>query len=153
MITFSPDKLYVEYRGITEPEYPIIPRRYTLTHSDVSGEMYLVIGPTYAYERINPDRDEVLAEWQLAGNRYIYAVYLYIDGRTEADASIRNAVFRRELPLALQAIRYGDREFFNTHPSLDLAPIIVHFISNYPEYNRIENWGTPAQYRNLAFEE
>lgn len=152
-MTFNPDKLYVEYSGIAAPEYPVIPRRYTLTHSDISGELYLVIGTTYAYERISPNRDEVLAEWQSIGNQYILAVYLYVDGRGEVNTSIRNAVFRRELPLALQAIRYGDREFFSTHPSLDFAPIIVHFISRFPEYNKVENWGTPSKYRSPGFEE
>jgi hypothetical protein len=54
----------------------------------------------------------------------------------------RNEVFRRELPLALTAIRYRDRILFNTYPQLEQASIIVNFMSAYPQFARQENWGT-----------
>ena len=39
--TFYPEKLSVEYMdGATSTE-PVIPRRYTLTHSDLTGELFL----------------------------------------------------------------------------------------------------------------
>lgn len=74
---------------------------------------------------------------------YLY-VYLYIDQGeyTQNIAAIRNEIFRRELPLALTAIRYGDRFLFNTYPNLDNATIIVNFISTYPQFAKQENWGT-----------
>jgi hypothetical protein len=50
------------------------------------------------------------------------------------------------LPLALEAIRYGDNEFFNAHPGLDKSPIIVFFMSTNPQYNKVENWGTFSDY-------
>lgn len=65
----------------------------------------------------------------------------------DAQPAVRNAVFRRELPLALEAIRYGDRRFFATHPELDNAAIWIYFDSTNPEYNRFENWGTPKDYK------
>ncbi|MDF2790251.1 MAG: hypothetical protein K0S80_3350 [Neobacillus sp.] len=41
---FIPEKISVEYRdGVTIAE-PVIPRYYTLTHSDVTGELFLTIG-------------------------------------------------------------------------------------------------------------
>jgi hypothetical protein len=60
--------------------------------------------------------------------------------------SFREEIFRRELPLALQAIRYGDRAFFNYHPEMNLYPIIVFFLYNNPELNKAEDWGTFADY-------
>lgn len=62
-------------------------------------------------------------------------------------AAVRNAVIRRELPLALEAIRYWDRKFFAAHSELDNASIWIHFGSTNPEYNRFEYWGTPYDYK------
>lgn len=140
-------KLSVEYVGVNSTE-PIIPRRYTLTHSDETAELYLSIGLDFAYHKLNPMRDEVMGEWILNGDSYIYYVYLFVNGQfiTENKA-IREAVFRRELPLALEAIRYGDNDFFNAHLELDNAPIIVYFLSTDPMYNKIENWGTFSDYK------
>ncbi|MEL7646558.1 MAG: staygreen family protein [Sedimentibacter sp.] len=147
MSNLNPGKLSVEYReGITATE-PIIPRRYTLTHSDLTAELFLTIGMTYAYDKINSMRDEVLGEWIKNGDNYLYYVYLYVDGQfSPLEAQIRNYIFRRELPLALEAIRFGDRKFFSAHSELDSSPIIVYFLSTYPDYNKAENWGTFSDY-------
>jgi len=147
MSRLNPEKLSVEFReGVTAVE-PIIPRRYTLTHSDITAELFLTIRLTYAKDKINVMRDEVLGEWMSYGTGYVYRVYLYVDGQFGPfAAAIRDRVFRRELPLALEAIRYGDRELFNTHPELDKAPIVVYFMSSIPHYNKVENWGTFSEY-------
>ena len=147
MSRLDPEKLTVEFReGVTETA-PIIPRRYTLTHSDITAELFLTIAPSYAYDKINVMRDEVLGEWLVVEESLRYYVYLYVDGQLgQGMASIRNYVFRRELPLALEAIRYGDRRLFDTNPGLDQSPIIVYFLSANPEYNKVENWGTFAEY-------
>jgi Staygreen protein len=145
----NPEKLSVEFRdGVTSTK-PIIRRRYTLTHSDVTAELFLTIGLKYAYDKINNMRDEVLGEWIKNGETYSYYVYLNvdIDGQFGPEAAaIRDFIFRRELPLALEAIRYGDKEFFSAHPELDNSPIIVFFMSTYPKFNKVENWGTFSNY-------
>ena len=144
----NPEKLSVEFRRGISPISPIIPRRYTLTHSDITAELFLTIGLVYAQDKITSMRDEVLAQWQNWRNQYFLKVFLQVDGESGSEASaIRNMIFRRELPLALEAIRYGDSEFFNAHPQLDYSPIIVYFNSSIPSYNKIENWGTPADYK------
>jgi len=147
MSRLDPEKLTVEFReGVMETE-PIIPRRYTLTHSDITADLFLTIAPNYAFDKINVMRDEVLGEWLVVEESLRYYVYLYVDGQLgQGMESIRNYVFRRELPLALEAIRYGDSRFFDTHPQLDQSPIIVYFLSANPEYNKAENWGTFADY-------
>lgn len=148
MERLDPNKLYVEFRnGVTKTE-PIKGRRYTLTHSDITAELFLTIGLEYAYDKISSMRDEVLAEWQLINNKYSLYVYVYVDGQLGAAkpslASMRNSIFVRELPLALEAIIYGDKVLFRTHPGLNNAPIYVYFASIYPYLNRIEYWGTPS---------
>lgn len=147
MSRLNPDKLTVEFReGVTATE-PITFRRYTLTHSDFTAELYLTIGLRYALDKINAMRDEVLGEWIKNQNGYLYHVYLNIDGQFDTGAQeIRNYIFRRELPLALEAIRYGDMELFTTYPQLDYAPIIVFFLSAKPQFNLVENWGTFSDY-------
>ena len=42
-------------------------------------------------------------------------------------ASLRESIFRREMPLVLEAIRYGDRELFDSDAELDNIEVIVHF--------------------------
>lgn len=147
MSRLNPEKLSVEFReGVTTTE-PIIPRHYTLTHSDLTAELFLTIGLKYAYDKTNAMRDEVLGKWVKYKDRYFYYVYLYVDGEFSPKVTaIRNYIFRRELPLALEAIRYGDKEFFTAHPELNDAPIIVYFMSTNPQFNRIENWGTFSDY-------
>lgn len=147
MNKFNPEKLSVEYRKGVTPTEPIIPRRYTLTHSDITAELFLTIGLNYAYDKTNATRDEVLGQWIKKDNNYAYHVYLYVDGKLNpVSAAVRNYIFRRELPLALTAIRYGDRAFFSYHKELNNSPIIVFFISSSPYFNKIENWGTFGDY-------
>lgn len=148
MSRLKPEKLSVEFRkGVTTTE-PIIPRRYTLTHSDVTADLFLTIGLIYAYDKVNATRDEVLGEWMNAQNGYFFYVRLYVDNGEYSPevTSTRNYIFRRELPLALEAIRYGDKDFFGAHPELNYAPIIVYFSSADSQYNKIENWGTFLDY-------
>lgn len=150
MSRLDPAKLHVEYVGVTTTE-PITPRRYTLTHSDVTADLYLSIGLDFAYLKLNPMRDEVMGEWIQNDDSYIYYVYLFVNGQfISGDKAIREAVFRRELPIALEAIRYGDNEFFNAHPELDYVPIIVYFLSTDAMFNKVENWGTFSDYKIVA---
>ena len=145
MNKFNSDKLSVEYgNGVTATE-PIIPRNYTLTHSDFSGELFLTIGTHFAWDKVIPDtRDEVIGEWRINGDFIKYYIYLCI-AQEKHDlnaATSRNEIFRRELPLALTAIRYGDRFLFDLYPNLDQVLIIVNFMSTYPQFAKQESWGT-----------
>ncbi len=77
MSKLNTDKLSVEFRnGVTSTE-PILGRRYTLTHSDITAELFLTIGSAYAYDKINATRDEVLGEW-IGKQKTTYFMYIYI---------------------------------------------------------------------------
>ena len=52
MERLNPEKLYVEFRSGVTPTEPIIGRKYTLTHSDATAELFLTIGIEYAYDQI-----------------------------------------------------------------------------------------------------
>jgi len=143
----NPEKLSVSIRPGITPMNPIIPRHYTLTHSDTTAELFLTIGRTYAYDEIGAMRDEVRAKWVFTDNQYKLYVYVYVGGPFGKDmAAIRYQIFVKELPLALEALHYGDRLFFNNHAPLNFAPIWVHFESIYPEFKHTEFWGMPEQY-------
>lgn len=147
MERLDPEKLSVEFRSGATLAEPVIGRKYTLTHSDETAELYLTIGLDYAVDQINWMRDEVLAEWVLDKRNIFLQVYVYVSGSYGSSvAEIRDKIFRREMPLALEAIRYGDRYFFEAHPELDQAPIWIYFGSEDPDYNSFEYWGTPADY-------
>jgi hypothetical protein len=62
-------------------------------------------------------------------------------------AAMRDGIFRRELPLVFEAFRHGDRALFAAHPELDSAAVVVHFRSHLAQYDRVETWGAPADYR------
>ncbi|MYL72479.1 hypothetical protein GLW00_16655 [Halobacillus litoralis] len=148
MKRLDPDKLFVEFRPGVTKNAPLLGRKYTLTHSDITAELFLTLGLTYAYDKITQMRDEVLEEWRIENGRPYLYVYVYVDGQYGSHQSaVRNAIFRRELPLALEAIRYGDRYFFEAYPELDHAPIFIRFDSIDPRYNRYEYWGYPKDYK------
>lgn len=144
MSEFNPEKLSVTYSKDVTTVGPVFPRRYTLTHSDNTGELFLTIGQHYTSENITPLRDEVIGEWKTNGNSMYFAVFVYIDNgeHDQNVAAKRYEIFKRELSLALKAIRYGDRSLFSTYPYMDHIPIIVHYMSAYPTFAGQENWGS-----------
>jgi hypothetical protein len=144
------EKLSVEYRDDFTPTSPTLERKYTVTHSYSTGGIILTIGLTYAYDKISKLRDELLAEWIPYNNGYALYVNVHVDVDEEGDyasSSLKNRIFVKELPTALQVISYGDRFLFNEDPALDKSPIHVKFNSQYPEFNRVLYWGTPYDYR------
>ncbi|WP_128894495.1 staygreen family protein [Longirhabdus pacifica] len=152
MSTFDPNKLSVTYfNGVTKDK-PVFQRYYTLTHSDETGELFLDIGPTYRTEQIDAQmRDEVLGYWVMKKGCLFFHGYVYVSGGefNKEVSKIRYDVFRRELPLALTAIRYGDQHLFDLYPQLDEATICMHFQSVYPEYHGVQCWGKFKDYNVL----
>jgi hypothetical protein len=94
---------------------PIQGRKYTLTHSDITGELFLDIGTNYNYKAINWDmRDEVLAEWQIDQlNRVSIVGKAHVDeGQfTKEQSKFRYNIFRKEMSTALKGMFYGDKNF------------------------------------------
>lgn len=148
-----PEKLHVQFVAGVEPEGPVVPRRYTLTHSDATGDLFLTVGPDYDRAQISGWytrllRDEVLAEWLQGEEGPALHVYCHVSGGLAmGPAGWRDSIFRHHMPQVLGAFRFGDRALFEAHPELDSAPIWVHFRATQRRYNRRESWGTPADYR------
>jgi hypothetical protein len=148
-----PEKLHVRFLPGTTPQGPILPRCYTLTHSDATGDLFLTIGPEHDREQISGlytrlMRDEVLAEWGDEEDGPALHVHCHVSGGlVVGSAGWRYAIFRRELPLVLESFRLGDGALFEAHPKLDRAAILVHFHATRRRYDQAQSWGTPADYR------
>lgn len=144
---FDPEKLTVTYSGVC-PAAPILPRHYTLSHSDITGKLSLHISSKPTCSQLNASHDEVLADWHNFDKSYILRVSINVDGSAvvKDEAAYRFEIFKQNLPLALTAIRYGDNKFFDAHPWLDYSAIFVHFLSSYPEYNVVKYFGQPLDY-------
>ncbi|MGG1632665.1 staygreen family protein [Rossellomorea sp. NRS-1567] len=149
MSEFKPEKLTVTYLPPASIFNPIDNRKYTLTHSDTTGELFLSVGCHFDLEKINPSmRDEVLGEWRRDLGQYTLAGTVYVSGG-EFDQQLSNVrfmIFKKELPLALAAMVNGDKGFYTYYPWLLDAPIIVCFESVFPEYQQTLYFGTPRQY-------
>lgn len=148
-----PEKLHVRFLPGTTLEGPVVPRCYTLTHSDATGDLFLTIGPEHDRKQISGwhtrlMRDEVLAEWGDEEDGPILHVHCHVSGGLViGSAGWRYAIFQRELPLVLESFRFGDRRLFEMHPMLDRAAIWVHFHATQPRHDRVESWGVLSDYR------
>jgi hypothetical protein len=149
----NPDKLHLRFLPGADERGPVAPRRYTLTHSDATGDLYLTIGPDYDRDAISGwytllMRDEVLAEWGRSEQGPSLHLYCHVSGGLAfGPAGWRYRIFQHELPLVLEAFRFGDAALYHAHPALDHAPIWVHFRARQRRYQRTERWGIPADYQ------
>ena len=153
MARLDPEKLHVRLLSGTTATEPFTPRRYTLTHSDFTADLYLTVGPTYDRKQITGwytrlMRDEVLAEWRDEAGELTLHVHCHVSGGLVVGTpGWRDEIFRRELPLVLEAFRFGERGLFDAHPALDQSPVLVHFHATQPSLNRVEHWGVVGDYR------
>ena len=73
---FSSDKLETNFIEPINLYGPIKDRKYTLTHSDTTGMMFLTIANEYDYNAIDYDlRDEILGAWKESDTSYILFFY------------------------------------------------------------------------------
>ncbi|PGT80597.1 MULTISPECIES: staygreen family protein [Bacillaceae] len=152
MPSFNPEKLFVDVIPPATSFKPIDGRKYTLTHSDLTGELFLDVGYIFNEKIINPKmRDEVLAEWRISKQNQLNLIgKAYVDGGefSKEIAEVRFNIFKKEMNTALKGIIYGDLSFFVNYPTLLDAPIFIYFESNYPEYRQILYYGNPRIYLN-----
>lgn len=152
MSGLDPAKLHVRLQSWQSIDRHTLPRRYTLTHSDRTGDLFLTIARDYDYKQISGwytrmMRDEVLAEWTDTPTGPALDVHCHVSGGLAiGSAAWRYGIFQQHLKLVLQSFRQGDGELLASQPELDQAPVRVHFHSQNPEFNRIELWGTLGLY-------
>jgi len=149
----NPQMLHTRHLEKSSVDSFSLPRRYTLTHSDRTGELFLTVGKHFDKKQISGMytrfmRDEVLAEWIAIIDGYELHVHCHVSGGVVfGGAGMRCNIFRGHMRLVLEAIRYGDRAVFDAMPVLDASVVLVHFSSTSKEFDSIENYGTMSDYR------
>ena len=151
MSSFNPEKLHVRFDTGLQETSNFLPRCYTLTHSDRTGDLYLAIARTYDQDQISGwytklMRDEVLAEWQMDDSPSLHLHCHVSGGFVLGPARWRDAIFQQHLPLVLDSICYGDRDFLMAKPDLREAVILVNFHAKQCTLDRVETWGLVKDY-------
>ena len=147
MRELKPQKVFVQYRDRMKPYEPVIGRKYTITHSDTTAELFVFVAEKYAEDQITRMRDEVRVAWEQNRKGLALIGSVIVDGKDiSGNAYIRNRIFYNEMPTALQALRQADRFLFSKDPMLDNTPVFIHFISSSPAYDKTYDFGTIGNY-------
>lgn len=148
MRELNPEKVFVQYRNIMEPYEPVMGRKYTITHSDTTAELFVFVAKDYAEDQITRMHDEVRVAWEENKNGLALMGAVIVDGKgVIGSAYIRNKIFYNEMPTALQALRQADRFLFDKEPNLDNTPVFIHFISSNPTYDKTYDFGVIGSYK------
>lgn len=148
MRKLKPEKVFVQYRDKMLPDGPVTNRKYTITHSDITADLFVFIAESYAEDQITKMRDEVKIQWEKTENGLALVGSVLVDGKgVKGLAYIRNRIFYKEMPTALQALRQADRFLFDSKLTLDSTPVIIHFISTKVQYDKIYNFGVIGDYK------
>jgi hypothetical protein len=152
MTHLNPNMLHVQFiDGYTETG-PLTPRAYTLTHSDLTGELFLTIGKEINLSQIDGIytwlmRDEVLAEWELSDPATLHVFCHVSGGLVFGTPRLRYHIFRHHMPMVLEAFCYGDRTLLKDHPEMAQDRIVVHFMARQKRFNKDEMWGMVDDYQ------
>jgi len=153
MTELNPAKLHVRFQSDISTDEFYLPRRYTLTHSDATGDLFLTIGTEFDHHQISGFytrlmRDEVLAEWKSDSGELTFHVYCHVSGgMVFGSAELRYNIFQHHLRQVLETFREGDRQLFILKPDLDKTKIKIHFISTKGKFNLLEEWGIFKEYQ------
>jgi hypothetical protein len=144
----NPQKVFVQYRGELSPYEPVLGRKYTITHSDTTAELFVFVAENYAEDQVTKMRDEVRISFEHTEKGYQLIGSVLVDGEgVKGNAYIRNKIFYNEMPTALQALRRGDRFLYQKDPALDKTPVFIHFISGSPTYDKTYDFGMIGNYK------
>lgn len=147
MKKISTDKVFTEIRGGVTNAYPISGRKYTMTHSDETADLFVTIGVDFAEDKVQKLRDEVRLQFIVVDRMPMLYGEVMIDGvGIPGNPPVRESIFKRELPTGLQAIRYADDALFATYPELDETPVYIQFISANPDRNKLFDYGIIGDY-------
>lgn len=148
MRELNPQKVFVQYRDRMKPYAPVMGIKYTITHSDITADLFVFVSENYAEDQITRMRDEVRVAWEQKRKRVALIGSVIVDGDgVIGNAYIRNSIFYNEMPTALGALRQADRFLFEKEPDLDSTSVIIHFISSNPAYDKTYDFGAIGNYQ------
>lgn len=148
MKELNPQKVFVQYRDRMRPYEPVMGRKYTITHSDITAELFVFVASNYAEDQVTNMRDEVRIAWEQNRKGLILIGSVIVDGSgVIGNAYTRNKIFYNEMPTALQALRQADRFLFDKDCNLDNTPVYIRFISSNPIYDKLYDFGVIGVYQ------
>jgi hypothetical protein len=153
MPSLKAEKIHVTYLPGLSEFYPLTPRYYTLTHSDRTGDLFLSVGTSYDVEKLSDlytrfMRDEVLAELKSEDGELSLNLHYHVcGGFVFGWAKLRFKIFCRFISYNVQAIRFGDKAFFEKNPGFDKARVLIHFHSSNKKYEKTEEKGFLSEYK------
>lgn len=148
MRDLKPEKVFAQYRDSMKPYGPVIGRKYTITHSDQTAELYVFIAENYAEDQVTRMHDDVKIKWQQTGRGYALLGSVLIDDKdVQGNLNLRNKIFFQEMPTVLQALRLADRFLFDEKPELDHTRVLIHFESSNPIYDKTYDFGLIENYK------
>ena len=81
MSSFNPSKLSTTLIPPATSSYPVSGRKYTLTHSDTTGQLFLSIGCSYNNKEIDKNmRDEVIAALHVTDRQAVIQGEVFVSG-------------------------------------------------------------------------
>jgi hypothetical protein len=140
-VTLFEDKITIRD---TTGDAEALPRRYTLSHTDRTADLFLSVGTEYDREAVEQNQTGQMPAGLLAELTGGDAPRLTVRCRDEGAGGQR---LEKELPLALAVIRYGDRFFYERHPELDQAEVIVQSEATGPSAQEDREFGRVTDYR------
>jgi hypothetical protein len=150
----DPARLHVTFRKGTTAAGPLSPRRYTLTHSDRTGMLFLVVGAEFddaALRKLQVRlmRDEVRGTWLFDGAGPRLELHMAAQGGLPLFGSARRrvSIFRRYRALVLAALAQGDAGLLAAHPELADATVVAVFHWRSGRSER-EDWPHLGEYRS-----
>ncbi len=145
-------KITREFRDNMCELSPIAGRKYTITHSDETGQIFVTIGCSYAEDKFGPSRDEVLLSLECINGCWQFFGIVHLDPPNDRiDISTRRDIFLREMHVALEAVRHVDKTLFSCYPCLDYSTITIQFQSKNPDYHKSYSFGKIGDYRMPSF--
>ena len=152
MPSLKAEKIHVTYLPGVSEFCPLTPRYYTLTHSDRTGDLFLSVGTCYDSKKLSDlytrfMRDEVIAELKNEDGELSLNVHYHVcGGFVFGWAKLRYKIFCRFISYNVQAIRFGDKAFFEKNPEFSKARVLIHFHSSNKKYEKTEEKGILSKY-------
>ena len=127
-------RLHISFVDGTGPVGPVVPRRYTLTHSDRTGHLFVSVGEEYDAGalrswQVRLERDEVLGEWAVDEGRPRLDLHMAAQGGLPifGTGRMRVGIFRHYRELVLETLATADAAQTAAHPQLEGAPVVARF--------------------------
>lgn len=143
---FNPLKSLLNYSSSNIMTKFCLPRKYTSTHSDETGEIFLAVDKKYykpylENEESQKVESQVIGKWVKKKNKYKILLKVVVSSEKNPNAKLRYDIYQRELPHVLKTIALAESCTMKHDDNIKKAKIYVKFDSIDPKYQKVQYWG------------